>query len=111
METAEPVQTGAPWVRALGQAVEQEELRSLVTQLAVEPLPRSTTPCARNVVSYPAALQQLLRSCVRSPPSSRSCSARTRVEEQLRYNQMFSELVVLEARRKQLQTRSIGGLE
>ena len=30
------------------------------------------------------------------------------VEAQLKYNQMFSELVVLEARRKQLQNRSIG---
>ena len=31
------------------------------------------------------------------------------VEEQHKYNQMFSELVVLEARRKALHTRSIGG--
>jgi len=30
------------------------------------------------------------------------------VEEQHKYNQMFSELVVLEARRKALHTRSIG---
>ena len=30
------------------------------------------------------------------------------VEAQQKYNQMFSELVVLEARRKELQTRSIG---
>ena len=30
------------------------------------------------------------------------------VEAQRKYNQMFSELVVLEARRKELHTRSIG---
>jgi len=30
------------------------------------------------------------------------------VEAEKKYNQMFSELVVLEARRQQLQTRSLG---
>jgi DNA primase len=33
------------------------------------------------------------------------------VEAQQKYNQMFSELVVLEARRKQLQSRSLGALD
>ncbi len=110
VERTEPVQTGAPWVRALGQAVEQEELRSLVTQLAVEPLAALHDAVARNVASYPAALQQL--SVIREITSLKAKLQRTNpLEEQQRYNQMFSELVVLEARRKQLQVRSIGGPE
>jgi DNA primase len=33
------------------------------------------------------------------------------VEAATKYNQMFSELVVLEARRKELQNRSLGALD
>nr|WP_294695151.1 DNA primase [uncultured Friedmanniella sp.] len=98
------------WVHRLTAAAEHEQLRSLIVSLAVEPLPVQGEVTARFVVAYTAGLQLL--TVMRAIADLKSRLQRTNpVEEQQRYNQMFSELVVLEARRKQLQSRSIGAQE
>ena len=61
----------------------------------------------RFLIAHSAGLQLL--TVMRTITALKSRLQRTNpVEEQHKYNQMFSELVVLEARRKALHTRSIG---
>ena len=98
------------WVHRMTAAAEHEQLRSLIVSLAVEPLPVQGEVTSRFVVAHTAGLQLL--TVMRAIGDLKSKLQRTNpVEAQQRYNQMFSELVVLEARRKQLQVRSIGALE
>ena len=100
----------ADWVHRMTAAAEHEQLRSLIVSLAVEPLPVQGEVTARFVVAHTAGLQLL--TVMRAITDLKSKLQRTNpVEAQQKYNQMFSELVVLEARRKQLQVRSIGALE
>jgi DNA primase len=95
------------WVHRVSEACEADEIRSLVASLAVEPLPVHGEVTTRYVVATTAALQLL--TVMRTIAALKSKLQRTNpVEEQHKYNQMFSQLVVLEARRKALQTRSIG---
>ena len=101
---------GGDWVHRMTAAAEHEQLRSLIVSLAVEPLPVQGEVTSRFVVAHTAGLQLL--TVMRAIGDLKSKLQRTNpVEAQQRYNQMFSELVVLEARRKQLQVRSIGALE
>jgi DNA primase len=98
---------GTEWVHRVSEACEADEVRSLVASLAVEPLPVHGQVTVRYVIATSAALQLL--SVMRMIAALKSKLQRTNpVEEQHKYNQMFSELVVLEARRKALHTRSIG---
>jgi DNA primase len=95
------------WVHRVSEACDSDEIRSLVASLAVEALPVHGQVTARYVIANSAALQLL--TIIRSIAALKSRLQRTNpVEEQHKYNQMFSELVVLEARRKALHTRSIG---
>ena len=95
------------WVHRVSEACEADEIRSLVASLAVEPLPVQGEVTARYVIANSSALQLL--TVMRNIAALKSKLQRTNpVEEQHKYNQMFSELVVLEARRKALHTRSIG---
>lgn len=95
------------WVHRLGAAAEHEQLKSLIVSLAVEPLPVQGEVTARFVVAHSSGLQLL--TVMRAIAELKSKLQRTNpVEAQQKYNQMFSELVVLEARRKQLQSRSLG---
>ena len=101
------VTTDTEWVHRVSEACEAEEIRSLVASLAVEPLPVHGEVTVRYVIATSAALQLL--TVMRTIAALKSKLQRTNpVEEQHKYNQMFSELVVLEARRKALHTRSIG---
>ncbi len=98
------------WVHQLTAAAEQEQLHSLIVSLAVEPLPVHGEVTERYVVANSAGLQLL--TVMRAIADLKSRLQRTNpVDATLKYNQMFSELVVLEARRKQLQSRSIGALD
>jgi len=98
---------GTEWVHRVSDACEADEVRSLVASLAVEPLPVHGQVTVRYAIATSAALQLL--SVMRTIAALKSKLQRTNpVEEQHKYNQMFSELVVLEARRKALHTRSIG---
>jgi DNA primase len=95
------------WVHRVSEACEADEIRSLVASLAVEPLPVHGEVTSRYVVATSAALQLL--TVMRTITALKSKLQRTNpVEQPHKYNQMFSELVVLEARRKALHTRSIG---
>ena len=95
------------WTHRVAEAVEEEQLRSLVVALAVEPLPVQGAPDERFVVAHTAGLQLL--TVMRSIATLKSRLQRTNpVSAQQKYNAMFSELVVLEARRKALQHRRIG---
>jgi DNA primase len=95
------------WVHRVAEACEADEIRSLVASLAVEPLPVQGDVSVRYAIANSAALQLL--TVMRTIAALKSKLQRTNpVEEQHKYNQMFSELVVLEARRKALHTRSIG---
>ncbi|MFL6025985.1 MAG: DNA primase [Friedmanniella sp.] len=98
------------WVHRLTAAAEHEQLRSFIVSLAVEPLPVQGEVTPRFVVANSAGLQLL--TVMRAIADLKSRLQRTNpVEAQQKYNQMFSELVVLEARRKQLQARSLGALD
>jgi DNA primase len=104
------VTAGTEWVHRVAEACEADEIRSLVASLAVEPLPVQGEVDGRYVIANSAALQLL--TVMRTIAALKSKLQRTNpVEEQHKYNQMFSELVVLEARRKALHTRSIGAAD
>jgi len=95
------------WVHRVAAATGHDRIRSLVVALAVEPLPVQGEITPRFVVAHSAGLQLL--TVMRRVAELKSRLQRTNpVDAQQKYNQMFSELVVLEARRKELQTRSIG---
>jgi DNA primase len=101
------VTANTEWVHRVSEACEADEIRSLVASLAVEPLPVHGKVTERFLIAHSAGLQLL--TVMRTIAAVKSRLQRTNpVEEQHKYNQMFSELVVLEARRKALHTRSIG---
>ena len=95
------------WTQRVSDAVDDVRVRSLVVALSVETLPLQGAPDERFVVAHTAGLQLL--TVMRSIATLKSRLQRTNpVQAQQKYNAMFSELVVLEARRKALLTRSIG---
>ena len=101
------VRPDTEWVHRVSEACDADEIRSLVASLAVEALPVHGQVTVRYLIANSAALQLL--TVIRTIAALKSRLQRTpTVEEQHKYNQMFSELVVLEARRKALHTRSIG---
>jgi len=107
VEKAQADDGSGAWAHRVSEAVEEEQLRSLVVALTVEPLPLQGAPDERFVVAHTAGLQLL--TVMRSIATLKSRLQRTNpVQAQQKYNAMFSELVVLEARRKALQTRRIG---
>jgi DNA primase len=98
------------WVHRVSEACEGDDIRSLIASLAVEALPVHGEVTVRYVIANSAALQLL--TVMRMITALKSKLQRTNpVEEQHKYNQMFSELVVLEARRKALHTRGIGAAD
>ncbi|MBM7797755.1 DNA primase [Microlunatus panaciterrae] len=102
--------TGGDWVQQLQGIDPDPQVSSLVVELAVEPVYLQGQVTTRYVVAYSAKLQLL--SAMRRIAELKSKLQRTNpVEEPTRYNQMFSELVVLESTRSKLQTRSLGALD
>ena len=98
------------WVHRVSEGSDADEIRSLVASLAVEALPVHGEVTVRYVIANSAALQLL--TVMRTIAALKSKLQRTNpVEVPHKYNQMFSELVVLEARRKALHTRSIGAAD
>ncbi len=99
--------TDGDWAHRVSLAAEDERIRGLVVALAVEPLPITGDPTERLVSAYSSSLQLL--TVMRQIAELKSKLQRTNpVEHATRYNQMFSELVVLEARRHALHQRSMG---
>src|SRR5690606_31621177 len=98
------------WAHRVSLAAEDDRVRSLIVSLAVEPLPISGDPTPRVVTAYSSGLQLL--TVMRQIAELKSKLQRTNpVDQATKYNQMFSELVVLEARRHALHQRSIGAQE
>ena len=102
-----PTSTPADWVHRITEACPSEEIRSLVAALAVERPPSRSAIDSRYVIANSATLQRL--TVLRAITELKSRLQRTNpLEAQQKYNRMFSELVVLEAKAKELYTRSIG---
>jgi DNA primase len=109
-EKALAQQETGDWIHRLAAAAEHDQIRTLIASLAVEPLPIQGEVEARFVVAHSSGLQLL--TVMRQISELKSRLQRTNpVEAATKYNQMFSELVVLEARRKELQNRSLGALD
>ncbi len=107
VEKAQAEAAGGAWVHRVTAAAENDLVRSLLAALAVEPLSLTGAPERRYVTANAAKLQLL--SVMRRIAALKSKLQRTNpVDSATTYNQMFSELVVLEARRKELQNRSLG---
>ena len=99
----------ADWVRRVADAG-VEETRSLVAGLAVEPLPVQGQVEPRFVVANSAGLQLL--TVMRAIAELKSKLQRTNpIEAGQTHRRMFSELVVLEARREELRTKSLGAAD
>ena len=100
--------SGAVWVHHVATAVPHPLLASLVAALAVEPLSLHG-PATEHYVQANAAKLRLL-TVMRQVSELKSKLQRTNpVENPTTYNQMFSELVVLEARRSELHAESLRG--
>ncbi|QGN31815.1 DNA primase [Microlunatus sp. Gsoil 973] len=94
------------WPRRVAAAEDNPWVNSLVISLAVDPL-LTEKPTPSYVVAYTAKLRLLTVS--RQIAKIKSRLQRTNpVEDPTTYNKTFSELVVLEAQRKELQNRSLG---
>jgi len=107
VEKAAAEDRGEDWVHRVARSAEADHLRSLIFSLAVEPLLVNGDVTRRYVLAHSARLQLL--TVMREIAELKSRLQRTNpVEAEKKYNQMFSELVVLEARRQQLQNRSLG---
>jgi DNA primase len=107
IEKAAAEDTGEDWVHRVARSADADHIRSLVFSLAVESLLINGEITRRFVVAHSARLQLL--TVMRGIADLKSRLQRTNpVEAETKYNQMFSELVVLEARRQQLQNRSLG---
>ena len=107
VEKASVAEDGGDWIHRVSQAAEHEQIRSLIVSLAVEPLPVQGEVTQRFAIAHALGMQLL--TVMRQITQLKSKLQRTNpVESPTKYNQMFSELVVLEARRKDMQTRSLG---
>ena len=101
---------GTAWVHQVATAVPHELLTSLVASLAVEPLSWNG-PATEHYVQANVAKLRLL-TVMRQVAELKSKLQRTNpVENPTSYNQMFSELVVLEARRSELHAQSLRGAD
>jgi DNA primase len=84
-----------------------DEVRSLVTELAVEPLPMEE-PTQGYAQAYVARLSEL--TAARRIAAVKSRLQRTNpVEQTAGYNRLFGELVALEQHRRTLRERAISG--
>ncbi len=106
----DPTSTPADWVHRVTETSASDQVRTLVAALAVEPPQMRGAVTPRLVVANTAMLQLL--TVKRAIAGLKSRLQRTNpVEARQKYNQMFSELVVLEAKGKELHTRSIGAVD
>jgi DNA primase len=101
--------TGEPWVATVREHATDDPTRSLVTELAVEPLLSDEAADARYADALAARLEEL--AVTRHIAETKGRLQRLNPVEQVeQYNRMFGTLVALEQRRRQLRERSIGAL-
>jgi len=103
------VPPGGEWVAQLRDAASDDEVRSLVTELAVEPLRHDGEADERYADAVYARLLEL--ATTRRITELKSKLQRlSPVEATTAYNRLFGELVALESHRRGLRERAIGGL-
>lgn len=100
---------GAAWISSVSDAVADDTLRRLVTELGVEAVRSSEEGLARYSASLIARLQEI--TLIRRIQELRSKLQRLNpVEEPDRHKKLFGELIALEAQRRGLREQAIGGL-
>jgi DNA primase len=100
---------GEPWVAALLEAADSDEVRSLVTRLAVEAPLSDLEPDDRYAGAVLARVQEL--AATRATATVKATLQRVNpAEEPERYSRLFAELVSLERTVRALRERGIGAL-
>ena len=100
---------GPSWVAAVSDAVAEDTLRRLVTELGVEPVRSTEDALARYSGSIMARLQEI--TVTRRIQELRSKLQRLNpVEEPDRHKKLFGDLIALEAQRRGLREQAIGAL-
>jgi DNA primase len=100
---------GHDWVGAVREAAVNDQVRSLVIELAVEPVRAEREADARFADELIARLQELAAG--RRIAHVKARLQRLNPTEQLdEYNRMFGELVALEKHRRELRERALGSL-
>ena len=94
------------WVARLQEAASDEGTRSLVTELAVEPLRADGPPDARYAKAQAARVGE--RVMVRREGELRSALQRLDGSDPAAMQEMFGELVALEQRRRELRELGVG---
>ena len=102
-------QGGQEWVTKVDAAAENEAVRRLVRELAVEPLPSEDQALTRYATEVLARLEELAATRRIAEVKSRLQRINP-VEQSGEYNRLFGELVALEAHRRALRERAIGTL-
>ena len=100
---------GEPWVSSLLEAADTDEVRSLVTRLAVEAPLSDLQPDDRYAGAFLARVQEL--AATRATAVVKATLQRVNPEEEPeRYTKLFAELVSLERTVRALRERGIGAL-
>ena len=94
------------WVEAVREAATHELIRSLVTELAVEPLRNDGPADARYVGEQVARVRERL--VTKQVVELRSELQRVDPENLTEYNRVFAELLVLEQQRRDLREVALG---
>jgi DNA primase len=98
---------GEPWVARVLDAAPNDAVRSVVTELAVEPLRCEGEPDVRYVDEQIGRIQERL--VHRQVIDLKSRLQRIDPSDSDEYNRVFGDLIVLEQQRRELHDRAIGG--
>lgn len=101
--------TGPEWAGRLREAAPNDQVRDLVTSLAVEPLQSTGDPDNRYAHAMLSRLQEVQVTRVITQLQSK-LGRLNPVEHQEEYNRLFGDLVALEQQRRTLRERAIGSL-
>jgi DNA primase len=101
--------TGPEWAGRLREAAPNDQVRDMVTSLAVEPLQSTGDPDNRYAQAMLSRLQEVQVTRVITQLQSK-LGRLNPVEHQEEYNRLFGDLVALEQQRRTLRERGIGSL-
>ncbi len=100
---------GAGWVARVESAGADDDVRRLVRELAVEPLPTDEAAQTRYATEVLARLEELAATRAITDLKSR-LQRLNPVEAAAAYNRLFAELIALEQHRRELREKAIGTL-
>jgi DNA primase len=100
---------GAGWVARVEQCAADDDVRRLVRELAVEPMPSDEAAQQRYAAEVLARLEELAVTRTIADVKSRLQRINP-VDQTTEYNRLFAELISLEAHRRELRDRAIGTL-